>query len=221
MPETATLLAIDTATGPCSVAVWHGGGVAAYVEQLAPSRQSAHLMPMVEEALRLAGISYPQLTQVVCSTGPGSFTGIRVGLAAARGIAFAAGCAGAGYTTLDVLASGALRERRGEPVVLAVLHAGKGEFYFQAFRADPFSPLGDARLGSLAEAALAAGASVLQCGNAAPASPQFREAPMRFPRADALAELAAAHAHPLPLRPFYIRSPDATLPGRSAKKSGN
>jgi tRNA threonylcarbamoyl adenosine modification protein YeaZ len=193
------ILAIDTATGPCSVAVWKDGAVAAYVENVKPTQQSASLMPMVEEALGRAGVTYEDLSQVVSTTGPGSFTGIRVGLASASGIAFAAGIAGAGYTTLEVLAFGALALRADEPLIVAVLNAGKGEFYFQAFCPAPFAAL--------------AGGAALQCGNAPLADAAFRDAGIAFPRADALAALAATRLSTAALRPFYIREPDAKLPG--------
>ncbi len=205
------LLAIDTATGPCSVAVWKDGGLAAYVEEVKPTQQSASLMLMVEQALASAGVSYKDLSLVACTTGPGSFTGIRVGLASASGIAFAAKIAGAGYTTLEVLAFGARKTLAGETVILAVLNAGKGEFYFQSFAASPFAAIGEPQLGSLEQAAALAGAGALQCGNVA-AMQGFRDVGMPFPRADALAELAALKGDGGALRPYYIRDADAKLP---------
>src|SRR5438105_2329637 len=96
-----TILAIDTATGPCSVAVWKNGSIAAYCEELRTSAQSTMLMPMIEKALLKSHTEYGDLSAVAATIGPGSFTGIRVGLAAARGIAFAAGIKGLGFTTLE------------------------------------------------------------------------------------------------------------------------
>lgn len=185
-----TLLAIETATGPCSVAVWHKGRVAAYLENAKPVMQSASLMPMVEKALEIAKLNYADLTGVACTVGPGSFTGIRVGLAAARGIAFAANVPGIGFTTLDVLAFAAKKP------ALAILNAGKGEVYYQAHDGQP-------QLGTLEEA-LAAGNGTAVVGNVNP--------PLSFPRADALVGLAASGETALPLTPFYIRPPDAKLP---------
>lgn len=208
MPPAPVLLAIDTATGPCSVAVWKDGGIAAYVEHIKPTQQSASLMPMVEEALAKAGVGYGALSGVACTTGPGSFTGIRVGLAAASGIAFAAKIPGLGFTTLEVLAFGAKMAKPKAARVLAVLNAGKGEFYYQAFGAEPFTALGEARVGSLAEAAEAAGGLGVQCGNA-PVIAGFEDVGLPFPKADALARLAASGAEAALLRPFYIRDADA------------
>lgn len=201
------ILAIDTATGPCSVAVWKDGGVVSYVENIQPTQQSASLMVMVEEALASAGISYPALSGVACTTGPGSFTGIRVGLASASGIAFAAKIEGLGFTTMEVLAFGALRARPEANMILAVLNAGKGEFYYQAFSAKPFAALGEALVGSL-EAVRAAAGEGVQCGNV-PLIEGFVDAGVFFPKADALAGLAASGIKARALRPFYIRDADA------------
>jgi len=79
-----SILAIDSATGPCSVAVWDGNRIAAYVENLKPIMQSASLIPMVEEALRQSGKDYKDMGCIAAAIGPGSFTGIRVALPAPR-----------------------------------------------------------------------------------------------------------------------------------------
>jgi tRNA threonylcarbamoyl adenosine modification protein YeaZ len=197
-----TILALETATGPCSVAVWKQGRIAAYVEQLRPVMQSASLMPMVEEVLEKSATAYDDLTAVACTIGPGSFTGIRVALAAARGICFAAKVKGLGFTTLAVLASAA----GGEKKILAALNAGKGEYYYQLFKN---SPLGEPTVGPL-DAALALAPDALLIGNAPAASGH------PFPRADALAALAATEKNALPLRPFYIRPPDAKPQAKKA-----
>jgi len=226
-----TILAIDTATGPCSVAIWDGK-IVAYVENAKPIMQSASLMPMVEEALAACGKTYQDLTLVAATIGPGSFTGIRVGLAAARGIAFATGIKSVGFTTLEVLAFGA---RHYGDNILAILNAGKGEWYWQLFssphrgeagrgaglgkpnesteQASPHPnppPAGEGInrpvVGALEIALASATQPYIIAGNAPGACP------LTFPRADALAELAATATSSQELRPFYIRAPDAKLP---------
>lgn len=188
------ILAMDSATGPCSVAVWKDGAVAAYFEHLGREAQSTRLMPMVEEALKTSNTAYSDLTAVACTIGPGGFTGIRVALAAARGIALAEGVPALGFTTLQVLAFGAPGK------ALAVLNAGKGEWYYQAF---DHEALFEPRLGQL-EDALAALPGAPLLGNAPDASGS------PFPRADALAELAATQEKTARApTPFYIREPDA------------
>lgn len=197
------ILAIDCATGPCSAAVWNEGRIAAYVETTAPVVQSARLLPMIEEALAKSRLAYKDLSAVATTIGPGSFTGIRVGLAAARGIGFAANIPVLGFTTLEVLYFAALPEA-GKQKILAVINAGKGEVYYQHYETSPWKPLSDAQLGTL-EAAVATSPSALMVGHAA--------SPITFPRADALAELAAKHGHMArDPKPFYIRPPDAKLP---------
>ncbi len=209
MAETKVILAIDTATGPCSTALWKAGKVAGYLENKAPVMQSACLMPMIEELLKQTGTAYPQLSAVACTIGPGSFTGIRVGLAAARGICFAAKIKGLGFTTLETLAQAAKKEAGDKPI-LSLLNAGKGEVYYQAFAA---AALYEPRIGTIAEA-LASAPDALVAGNMEIGGRHIASA--AYPRADALAELAALHASPAQsLSPFYIRAPDAKLPTRA------
>lgn len=195
----SAILAIESATGPCSAAVWKDGRIAAYAENTSPVMQSAKLLPMAEQVLKESGLSYSDLSAVTATVGPGSFTGIRVALAAARGIRLAAGIKGLGFTTLDVLAYGA--SRQSDTPVLAILNAGKGEYYYQL-------PDGNPQLGTLEAALTAAGKGVFIAGNA-PGAHGFP-----FPRADILAMLAAAHPAALSLSPFYIRAPDAKLPSK-------
>lgn len=193
-------LGIDTSTGPCSVAVWKNGNIAATLEDPGTATQSASLMPMIEKALQKSGLGYRDLAAVACTIGPGSFTGIRVGLSAARGIMLAAGIKGLGFTTLEVLAFAA--RKSGTPI-LAALQAGKGEVYYQGFDTAPgWQPRFAACLGTLAAAIASMPAEAQLVGNVKDAS--------AFPRADMLCELAATHAaQAQPLSPFYIRPPDA------------
>jgi tRNA threonylcarbamoyladenosine biosynthesis protein TsaB len=209
MVQTPIILALDTATGPCSVAVWKDGRVAAYLADKGPLTQSARLLPMVEEAMHKAGVNYKDLTALAATVGPGSFTSIRVGLAAARGICFAAGIPGLGFTTLEVLAYAALAHLREEAQALAILNAGKGEYYWQRFCVSPeFKALSEPEVGPLNEAV--SGAPALVAGNAEIADKGLIKTAVTFPQADALAELATRYvALAQPLKPFYIRPPDA------------
>ena len=198
------ILAIDTATGPCSAAVWKDGRVAAYCENAKPVMQSASLMGLIEDALKQSGTSYQDLTAVACTVGPGSFTGIRVGLAAARAIAFACKIPGLGFTTLDVLAHGA---KDGTHPITAVLNAGKGEYYVQYY---------DAAANAISDAALASPESIGVKDTRVAGNVPLANTNITFPRADLLAALAAAQADALMLTPFYIREPDAKLPSKKA-----
>ncbi len=187
---TANILAIDSAIGISSAAIWQGGKVLAYLEDSASGMQAAKLVPLVEETLKQANLTYADLTHVAATVGPGSFTGIRIGLAAARGIAFAAGVPCLGFTTLEVM-----HEAGGE---LCILNAGKGEVYYQYFGAESTEPA----IGKLEEI-------LARYPNATIAS-GISPATITHPRADALARLAANHPERAqPPSPFYIRPPDA------------
>ena len=202
-----TILALDCATGPCSAAVYTGGRIAAYVENLKPIMQSASLIPMVEDVLRQSGRIYQDIDLVAATVGPGSFTGIRVALAGAQGIAYAASIPTAGFTTLEVLAFSAKKDG----CTLAILQAGKGEYYYQYYMAS--TPLAPPQVGTLERAlSEAPHHPVTVAGNAHIEAPGFTLTDITFPRADILAQLAASGQAGQPLRPFYIRPPDAKLP---------
>lgn len=185
-----TILAIDSSIGISSCAVLKNRKLLCYLENRESTMQAANLMPLVEAALKQANLSYSDLTQVASTIGPGSFTGIRIGLASARGIAFAAGIPCVGYTTLEVMHAAG-----GE---LCILNAGKGEVYWQYFG----TPKTEPAIGKLDEI-------LARYPNAKVAS-SMSPATITHPRADALALLAATKPESaLPPEPFYIRPPDA------------
>jgi tRNA threonylcarbamoyladenosine biosynthesis protein TsaB len=196
-----TILAIETSAGPCSVAIGRRGQLLCSLHEPRQSAQSTRLMPLIEQALAEAGLGYGDIRAVAASVGPGSFTGIRTGLSAARGICLAAGLPGLGFGTLEALAYP--HRNAGKPV-LAVLNAGKGEVYSQLFAAHPrWQALGAPQVGTLEAALAMAGEGALYVGNV----PAVLAA---MPHAEALLALAADEAcAPLPLSPVYIRPPDA------------
>ncbi|WP_342225655.1 tRNA (adenosine(37)-N6)-threonylcarbamoyltransferase complex dimerization subunit type 1 TsaB [Rickettsia endosymbiont of Urophora cardui] len=83
------ILAFDTANNTASVALSDNDNILAYAEELRPSMQAENLMPMIEQVMKAAQCSYDELDYLAVTNGPGSFTGIRIGLAAAKGILFA------------------------------------------------------------------------------------------------------------------------------------
>lgn len=83
------ILAFDTANNTASVAISENENILAYIEELRPSMQAENLMPMIEDAMKSAKCSYDDLDYLAVTNGPGSFTGIRIGLASAKGILFA------------------------------------------------------------------------------------------------------------------------------------
>jgi tRNA threonylcarbamoyladenosine biosynthesis protein TsaB len=130
------ILAVDTALSACSVAILAGDR--AIVRSVAMPRGHAEaLMPMLAGALAESGLGYGDIDRFVVTTGPGTFTGVRVGVAAVRGFALTTGRPAVGVTTLEALAATArLRpEGAGRPVLVA-MDARRDEVYAQGFNAD-------------------------------------------------------------------------------------
>jgi tRNA threonylcarbamoyladenosine biosynthesis protein TsaB len=123
------LLAIETATEACSVALWVDGDVRERFD-LAPRRHATVVLPMAGALLAEAGISRRQLDAIAVGRGPGAFTGVRLGVAIAQGIALALDRPVLPVSTLAVLAQGAAAV--GLPV-LALIDARMGEVYAGAF----------------------------------------------------------------------------------------
>lgn len=133
-------LAIDTAANFCSACVWDGQRVLGSEERDIGRGHAEQLVETVEKALAAAGAEFADIGRVAVAVGPGSFTGIRVGVAAARGFGLALGVPVTGVTTLEALAADALGEHAG-PVTVAV-HGGRGQIFLQSFSADG-EPLGE------------------------------------------------------------------------------
>lgn len=122
------LLAIDTASVICAACVYDT--VARQEDGRAVldlgKGHAEHLMAVVGDAMQRAKITFPELDAVAVSIGPGSFTGVRVGVAAARGLAMALKVPAIGVTTLEALAAEA-RQRFGDVTVMSAIDAGRGE----------------------------------------------------------------------------------------------
>lgn len=126
-----TLLAIDTSTQHASLALYDGRTVLAEVTWHAQRRHDDHLFPELARLLALAGAALGDVRRVAVAIGPGSFTGVRVAIAAAQGIVRASGAAAVGVVTLDVAAHPFAGARTR---VCAVLPAGRGEHYAAMYR---------------------------------------------------------------------------------------
>ena len=123
------LLAIDTAADACSVGVVAGGDAPLLRSQIIGRGHAELLMGMIASAMGEAGLGFAELDRIAVTIGPGSFTGLRVGIAAARGFALVHGTEVVGIGTLAVHAATVAVPGP----VLAVLAAGRGEVYGQAF----------------------------------------------------------------------------------------
>ncbi len=130
------ILAIDTALGACSACVLDAGDPAPLaIEQTAKERGHAEaLMPMIERVMAKVEGGFSSLDRVAVTIGPGSYTGLRVGISAARAIAFAAGIPAIGISTLAASAAPFIG-REGGRVVAAAVDAKHGQVWFQAMNA--------------------------------------------------------------------------------------
>lgn len=225
-----TILAMDCAAGACSAAVARDGEILARRFEAMSRGHAEVLMPMVEEVLDRAATPYAELDLLAVSVGPGGFTGVRIGLAAARGIALAGAIPLLGVNTLEVLAHAVPEQERGGRTVLAVLDSRRADLYAQAFASD-LTPLAEpaAVMPGDLEAMLPGGPVVLvgDAGAQAMAAiaaidggrAMLSTAP-GAPGADVLAILAGARHAGLKARgadlpaaePLYLRPPDAKIP---------
>lgn len=202
------VVGIDTCLSACAAAVLSDGRVlAARSEAMARGHQE-RLAPLVREVMQEAGIGFSDLELVGVTVGPGSFTGLRVGLAFAKGLGGALDIPVAGVGALAALA---------EPVegrAVAAIDAKRGQVYLQAFEAA--APLGAPEVlpleAALEQVANLGAAALIGPGAAllAPAAPGARVLAAEAADPAAVARLARAGGPP---RPIYLRAPDARLPG--------
>ncbi|MGH8496917.1 MAG: tRNA (adenosine(37)-N6)-threonylcarbamoyltransferase complex dimerization subunit type 1 TsaB [Gammaproteobacteria bacterium] len=125
------LLAVDTATDACSVAILAGDEIFER-STLAPREHARLILPMVDELLAVAAVKLHGLDALAFGRGPGAFTGVRMAAGIVQGLALGAGLPVIGISDLAALAQGAMR-RRDWPAVLAALDARMGEVYWGAF----------------------------------------------------------------------------------------
>lgn len=125
------LVAIDTATDRASLALHDGFRVRIEHTWEAPRRHTVELTPRLADAMQQLGLRYDKLSGVAVTTGPGSFTGLRVGVSVAKGLAVAQRLPLVGVPTLDVVAAGQGRDRRQ---LAAVVQAGRGRISVAIYR---------------------------------------------------------------------------------------
>jgi tRNA threonylcarbamoyladenosine biosynthesis protein TsaB len=217
------ILAIDTALDACAAGVLDTD-TAKLIAQESQAMKRGHaeaLMPLIARVIKQAGLAFTALDRIAVTTGPGSFTGLRVGLSAARGIGLAANKPVVGLTTLTAYAAPVVGRNAGRPVISAI-DARHDQVYFQVVSGDGGS-LMRPRVAPIEEALEASrfGAAHL-VGNAAriladrwpaDAPPPFKVDAQAAPDIGWLAWLGAAVSpDTAPARPYYLRAPDANLP---------
>ncbi|MCC8365750.1 tRNA (adenosine(37)-N6)-threonylcarbamoyltransferase complex dimerization subunit type 1 TsaB [Xenorhabdus sp. PB61.4] len=128
------ILAIDTATEACSVALWNDGLIEAQFE-ISPREHTQRILPMVEAVLSKGGIKLQQLDALAFGRGPGSFTGVRIGVGIAQGLALGAELPMIGVSSLKTMAQGVFRLKNISNVLVAI-DARMGEVYWAQYTRD-------------------------------------------------------------------------------------
>lgn len=222
------LLAVDTATAACAVALAEDDRVLAEYNLLGPRAHSAQLMPLIARCFTSSGRDRRELNAVACGVGPGSFTGLRIGLAAIKAMAYALKIPAVGVGTLDAIAAGAAAAAPPGAVLVPMLDAKRGEVYAATYTAEgtPLAPPRVVGLTALCQELQGGGGPVLALGDGALAlkpqvlaalGPQVRFATpdLALPRGSAVARLArqrlaaGAAGDPYSLAPLYLRRSEA------------
>ncbi len=210
------VLALDTASARCGAALWRGDAPLIVRDVMIGRGHEAVLPGLVRDVLGDAGVSATDVSRIAVCVGPGSFAGVRVGVAFARGVALAAGIPCVGVNGLDLLAR-SLGDGAGG-LCVGVMDARRGEVAWRAFLngeglgAPVCQPVGDAREALLG---LADGKQVVLAGSGAElvSADGLVDSGVRTWPMESLA-IYAADRDPsaFPPRPYYHRPPDAKAP---------
>jgi tRNA threonylcarbamoyladenosine biosynthesis protein TsaB len=209
------ILALDTSMAACSVCVYDAGKslVIGANQQFMDRGQAEALAPMVQDAMKMAGVGFADLNRIAVTTGPGTFTGVRIGLAMARGLGVALNIPITGINSLAAIAAN--ETAKNLPIVVAV-DARAGEIYFASYELSGHEVTGPAVV-SLDEARkLMPTHSVAVLGTAAELllqklgnHPHLRSDAGDLPIAENFVRLAAGiPASDIPPEPLYLRAPD-------------
>jgi len=217
------ILAVDTALGACSAALTDDGRVLAREHQQMVRGHAEALAPMVQRIMNEASCAFSALDRIAVTTGPGTFTGQRVGLAFARALGLAVKKPVIGITTLDVMAAEAIGGAGGGAWSVAAADAKRGEIYLGARSREAtilppmLIPLASA-VSELARLAQENGSNAVVAGTAAemlialPHAMHLSDSLVRQPDAVWVAHLAMSERAGPPPKPLYLRPPDAKLP---------
>jgi tRNA threonylcarbamoyladenosine biosynthesis protein TsaB len=214
------VLAIDTALDACAAGVLDTRAGRLVAHDVLPMKRghAEALMPLIARVMQQSGVGFPDLHRIAVTTGPGSFTGLRVGLSAARGLGLAAGKPVVGLTTLTAYAAPVVSENADHPIVCAI-DARHDHVYYQVVAGDGTS-LMKPRVAPISEAVEAARLGAPQLvGNAAQILaerwPVDAPAPVKIDAQPAPDLLwvgwvgAAVDPETSPAKPYYLRAPDA------------
>ena len=128
------VLGIDTTLSGCSVAITDGEETLCHIDEEMPRGQSERLVPMIGDALNAVGKGYEDLEAIGVTIGPGAFTGVRIGLSAARGLALSLGIKAIGVTTLQAIAHECLADGLiKDETLLVIIDSKRGSYFVQGF----------------------------------------------------------------------------------------
>jgi tRNA threonylcarbamoyladenosine biosynthesis protein TsaB len=222
------VLGLDSAGGACSAALWRDGAVIARRFEVMERGHAEALMPMAEAVMTEAGMDFAALDAIGVTVGPGAFTGVRIGLAAARGLALAAEVPAVGVTTFEALAAAVPEAERAGRALLVAVDSKRADVYAQLFDAavEPMSE--PAALAPAALAGLLPRGPLLTVGDgvrllADVLAGRDVRASSAAPHPDAawVATLAAARLEaggPMTSpAPLYLRPPDAVRPAHGGR----
>jgi len=219
MPKNTFILALDASMRRSSVAVAHEGSILAFRQDDDDGRgQAERLLPLIMAVMDDAGLGFESLGLVAATVGPGSFTGLRVGLAAAHGIALAAGIPVRGVSTFDALFYAANEKTAaGTPVAVAI-NSRRGDLFFRLYHDGKGGDM--LSLPPAEAAALCPKGPLALCGDGAsmlaqaliPGEGLVALEDIAVPDARIVARMAASGLAALPGSPLYLRPPDVTLP---------
>ena len=213
------VLAIDTALGACAAAVLDSqAGAILAAESIGMVRGHAEVvMPLIARVMDAARSEFNELNRIAVTVGPGSFTGLRVGISAARGIALAAGRPAIGLSTLSALAAPHVAARSGDTIIAAI-DARNEQVYFQVFAPNGVTVVtprldrvrAAVRAVPVGPTVITGSGAMLVAAHWPSGSPIPRVEDHAAPDIGWVARLgAAAQEEGAPPKPFYLRRPDA------------
>ena len=217
-------LAFDTTGASCAVALSHGGQVVAQRFEAMTRGQSERLIPLIESVMQEAGVDYSQLSGLAVTTGPGGFTGVRIGVAAARGLALALDIPAVGVSAFEVWAhfivSQEDRQKKSGARLLVALDARRDDLFTQFFDLEA-RPLEAPVLRHPADIAQKlAGQDTFVAGTACDRFESRVVHPLCVSKVGLSGDMIAAYVQEQALftqkievpEPLYLRAPDVSLP---------
>ena len=227
------ILALDTSTAACSAALRQNGSTVSKSIDYIERGHAEVLIPMIEKMMKKTGHDPKAIELIAVTIGPGAFTGLRVGLATARGISLATGAPCIGLTSTETLAAALVKDELNESI-LAVITSKRTDIYSQAFKANnvPISEPSALALEKLSDYykaycctdnyfTLVGDAQGIVAPHLIEAGWKVKKSSIISPDAETLAGLAEARWKPdtcyLPPTPLYLRPADAIIPKNSGR----